>query len=303
MNAARGLLPMARIWIILAAVGLLSSSVHAQWDHPFGPPCDSPTSAHRQAVAQAMELYDDLRGMNRQDPTDYFVLQFRLRELPVACAELSIWTLVELASLEALSFELGRAPLGFGNGDDFAPLLEKWQAWARDFLAETDFPSDGLKTQFWLGSHSNYRGGGIQVGCASYLLPVDIAMARGRDTLAELSLALNALFDPEQGHPDSAVETEDWIKLLGLSVTGVHIDDGMAEITLGGRLRGIGSCGDAILEAQILQTVFQFTDIKRARITDGETNLRQIVDMSDRLSGVERRNYVYQRDELDWLRG
>ncbi len=158
------------------------------------------------------------------------------------------------------------------------------------------------KTQFWLGSFSNYQGQGIEVGCQSYLLPVDTGLARGRNTLAELSLALSALFAPEQRHPNSKVETEDWIKELALSVAGIHIDEGMAEITLKGPLKGIGSCGDAILEAQILQTVFQFSDIARARITDGETNLREIVDMSDRLSEEERAEYIYQRENLYWRR-
>ncbi len=303
MNAARSLLRTARIWIILVHVGLLIAPVNAQWDHQSGPPCDSAASDHREAVEQGMQLYDDLRAMNRVDPTDYFVLQIRLSEMPVTCAELSIWTLIELASQEALFFELARAPLGFGAGEDFAPLLEKWRAWARDFLAETDFPPEGLKTRFWLGSYSDYRGGGIEVGCASYLLPVDTAMPQGGRALAELALALSALFDPEQNHPDANVETVDWIKLLGLTVAGIHIDAGMAEIELGGRLRGIGTCGDAILEAQILQTVFQFAEIKRARITDGERNLRQVVDMSDMLSEEDLREYIYERAELDWLRG
>ncbi len=293
---------MSRIWIILVVVGLLNSSVNAQWDYQFGPPCDSKVSAHRKAVAQGMELYDGLRAMNRLDPTNYFDQLFRLFEMPITCAEVSVWTLIELANLETLPFELVGTQLGFGNSEDFAPLLEKWQAWATNFLSEPGFLSEGLKTRFWLGSHSNYRGGGIQVGCASYLLPVDIAMARGRNTLAELSLALSALFDPEQSHPDADVETEDWIKLLGLTVAGIHIDEGMAEITLSGQLKGIGACGDAILEAQILQTVFQFSDVSRARITDGETNLREIVDMSDQLSEEERRDYIYQREKLDWLR-
>lgn len=174
--------------------------------------------------------------------------------------------------------------------------LRNGRLWATKFLSED------LKTQIWLGSFGNYQGRGIEVGCESYLLPVDTGLERGRSTLGELSLALSALFDPEQSHPNGAVETEDWIKELGLSVAGIHIDEGMAEIALGGQLRGIGTCGDAILEAQILQTVFQFSDINRARVTDGAFNLRQIVDMSDMLSERELREYIYERETLDWLR-
>ena len=176
------------------------------------------------------------------------------------------------------------------------PLLETWQAWATEFVAAE------LKTQIWLGSFDNYKGQGIEVGCASFLLPVDIGHPRGSNTLAELSLALSALFDPARNHPDSDVKTEDWIKALELSVAGIHIDEGMAEIALDGQLRGIGSCGDAILEAQILQTVFQFAEISRARISDGERNLWEVIDMSDRLSAQERGAYIYDREDLYWLR-
>ncbi|MCY3832325.1 MAG: hypothetical protein OXG85_04875 [Chloroflexi bacterium] len=193
-------------------------------------------------------------------------------------------------------YEENDIQLGIGSSEDLAPLLDKWQAWA------TAFVSAELKTRFWLGSFSNYQGRGLEIGCLSYLLPVDTGLTRGRNTLAELSLALSALFDPERMHPGGEVETEDWIKELGLSVAGVHIDAGFAEIALGGQLRGIGTCGDAILEAQILQTVFQFSAIERARITDGDMNLRQIVDMSDRLSEEELRAYIYDREDLYWLR-
>ena len=116
-----------------------------------------------------------------------------------------------------------------------------------------------------------------------------------------MRLALEAQFDPTQNH--RTARTEDWVKGLSLSVAGIHIDDGFAEITLGGELRGIGTCGDAIVEAQILQTIFQFSDIKRARVRDGSLNLRQIVDMSDKLGADALNAYIYHRADLDWLRG
>ena len=70
---------------------------------------------------------------------------------------------------------------------------------------------------------------------------------------------------------------------------------GFAEVMLGGRLRGIGACGDAILEAQILHTIFQFDEIDRARVRDAAMNLRQITDASDRFSQEELRQFIYTR--------
>ena len=82
---------------------------------------------------------------------------------------------------------------------------------------------------------------------------------------------------------------------MGLFVESIQIDDGFAEVLLGGRLWGIGSCGDAILEAQIMQTIFQFDEIDRARVRDSAMNLRQITDMSDRFSQEALYNFVYTR--------
>lgn len=156
--------------------------------------------------------------------------------------------------------------------------------------------TDDEKTiKFWVGSFSDYESQGIMVGCESYLLPVSTATERGDDLAGDLQAALEALFDPEQAHP--VAETEDWVKQLNLSVESISIVDGEAEVNLGGTLMGIGSCGDAILEAQILQTVFQFETIERAKVSDGVTNLWEITDMRDELSPEQRKNYVYTRQE------
>ena len=289
---------MTRIWLLLL-IGSLGWLAQAQQD--LGPPCDSQNSAHRQAVQAGMAIHAQLRSLEapetRQAAGEAIAALAELWDQLdyLGCAEITSWALISQASYVALIHELEAAPLGFSSSQALAPLLEDWRDWAGDFLAET------LKTQFWLGSFEDVQWRGIRVGCDSALLPVDTGHERGRDTQAELRLALSALFDPERRHP-TELETEDWIKQLGLSVAEISIDAGFAEIELGGQLRGIGTCGDAILEAQILQTVFQFADIKSARISDGERNLWEIVDMSDMLSPAERKGYIYQRQELDWLR-
>jgi len=287
--------------IICLSVTPLQAQTAQEWiaEHP---PCDSQNSADREAVAGVLATYDAIHDIERNYSntisTDSLVdiSQEIWNPQHLVCAENLALSLVAFAKLLAVAYEDADVQLDIGNSEDLAPLLEKWLAWAAAFVSEE------LRTRFWLGSFSDYRGQGIEVGCESYLLPVDTGLARGGNTLAELSQALSALFDPEQKHPAAGVETEDWIKELGLSVAGIHIDGDLAEITLGGQLMGIGTCGDAILEAQILQTVFQFSDIARARITDGETNLRQIVDMSDRFSMEELKAHIYDREKLSWLR-
>ena len=110
------------------------------------------------------------------------------------------------------------------------------------------------------------------VGCESYLLPVSTATERGDDLAGDLQAALEALFDPEQAHP--VAETEDWVKQLNLSVESISIVDGEAEVNLGGTLMGIGSCGDAILEAQILPDCFP---IRNHRACQSERRRHQLV--------------------------
>ncbi len=149
--------------------------------------------------------------------------------------------------------------------------------------------------QFWVGSFENYEEKGIPYGCGSYLLPVDTDVTRSRNPHTNLSIALEALFNPDLDHPEA--ETEAWLKGLGLSVEEITLEQGEAVVTLSGPLLGIGSCGDAIMEGQILQTVFQFDAIERVKISDGETNLWEIIDQSDKLSDEERQNYVYERSE------
>jgi len=296
---------MRWLGLLLLVICLCGASLQAKTPQDLVaelPPCDSQNSAHREDVKSIIWLFDTIRGTdldvsNASEINSIANAEWLLANLGIAgCAENFPLAAMVIMKFVAVVYEKADIQLDIGNSEDLAPLLEKWQEWA------TSFVSEELKTQIWLGSFSNYQGGGIEVGCESYLLPVDAGLARGRNTLAELSLALSALFDPARNHPAADVETEDWIKELGLSVAGIHIDEGMAEITLNGQLKGIGTCGDAILEAQILQTVFQFSDIVRAKITDGETNLWEIVDMSDRLSEEKRREYIYERENLNWLR-
>ena len=150
---------------------------------------------------------------------------------------------------------------------------------------------------FWVGAYENYADSGIPYGCDGFLLPVDTNIERSGDVAPDLRTALEALLSLDHNHPQA--ETEDWLKTLGLGVADVSLSEGFADIALDGRLMGIGSCGDALMVGQILQTVFQFEDIERVRVSDGVTNLWEITDLTDWYSREYRKNYVYARPDAE----
>jgi len=160
--------------------------------------------------------------------------------------------------------------------------------------------ADDEAIQVWVGTYEDHQEEGIAYGCGAFLLPVDTEIARSGSPYIDLRVALEALFNPELDHPSA--ETEGWLKGLGLTVQEISLVEGAADIRLGGELTGIGSCGDAIMEGQLLRTVFQFDFIERVKISDGVSNLWQIVDQRDRLSEQELKSYIYERETLDWLR-
>jgi len=183
------------------------------------------------------------------------------------------------------------------NGENLRQAADLSGRESRTTYSRAGMQSGDKKTiQFWVGDESDYQGAGFKVGCDSYLLPVDTGILRSDDAIKDLRLALAALFSPDQTHP--VVENFfDWVKKLGLVVEDISIQDGEARVLLAGGLMGIGTCGDAVLEAQIIQTVFQFETIERVMVTDGAMNLLEITDMSDLRSQEERANYVYTRPE------
>lgn len=175
---------------------------------------------------------------------------------------------------------LAACNMPYGLREVFVPVSEK-----------TDTRAETIK--FWVGSSTDYESQGIAAGCGDYLLPVDTGVMPSGDIESDLHVALEALFDPEQNHLET--DTFDWVKQLDLSIERISIVEGSAQIKLHEGLRGIGSCVDAILEAQILRTIFQFEYIYFAFVSDGVTNLRQIIEMSDRFSEEQLYHWVYER--------
>ena len=163
--------------------------------------------------------------------------------------------------------------------------------------AEDSESEDETTIQIWVGTYDDYEGEGIAYGCGSYLLPVDTGITRSGDTIEDLRLALEALLSPDLNHPEA--NTEDALKDLNLAVEEITIVEGEAVVALAGTLLGPGHCGDAIIEGQILQTVFQFEAIERVKVSDGETNLWTMIDLTGWYSEAYRDNYVYERPDAE----
>ena len=129
------------------------------------------------------------------------------------------------------------------------------------------------------------------VGCESYLFPILTDDFIGDDLSSNITLALTAMFDANRNLP--TVYNNFW-NTQSLTVESVEVNGGDVVVNIGGNMMGIGTCGDPILEGQMLQTIFQFDDVQTVKVVNDERNLRELVDMS----GLEPlTDYVYTRPD------
>lgn len=133
---------------------------------------------------------------------------------------------------------------------------------------------------------------GIDVGCGDTAVAVASGITPSGDTAADLLFALQALIDYRTATAAPGLSTA--LTIAGAPITTLAINDGLAVIEIDEPLTLVGVCGDARLEAQVLLTIFQFSDIERARISFGGVNLKQQLD----LSGQTTADAVYTRDDV-----
>lgn len=143
--------------------------------------------------------------------------------------------------------------------------------------------------EYYAASDGNYSDRTIPVGCDGWLAPIDTDTFATGDTARDVNMALTALFDPNRFNPSSAYDN--LLKDKNLFVRSVTINNGQANIEIGNQLMGIGTCADALMEAQIVRTVFQFADINSAKIIIGDQNLHQLTDGKGDITI----DYVYPR--------
>lgn len=150
---------------------------------------------------------------------------------------------------------------------------------------DTDAP-----ISYWLASDTSQSDDSIEIGCETFLTPIETETAQSDDAAQNIEQALDALFTNSADAP-----YRNWWQPYSMSINEITVDDTQfAEISLSGDFLLIGTCGDAEIEAQILYTIFANSTIETARIMiDGE-NLAQTVDMS----GQSDENTIFTRDDV-----
>lgn len=138
--------------------------------------------------------------------------------------------------------------------------------------------------EYWVISSKSDHTRAIQLGCESYIVPRKTAMLYTDDTLADLNTAFRGLFlyNPDPENADNLMAN--YLRDQSLFIEQASLEDGHLTVNIGGELQGVGVCIDPVIEGQIIQTIFQFEDIERATVMNGDINLRQFVDMSGRPS-------------------
>lgn len=173
---------------------------------------------------------------------------------------------------------------------DMSGLNQKDTYTWEEFQNKPPLDTSGI-IRYWVESETNGVSDAITVGCESYLAPLLTNSMKSDDTVSDLKIAFDALFDPDRKNP-STVFTN-LLKDQNLRAFDISVEDGHAIVNIGPKLLGIGTCADPIIEGQIIQTIFQFEAIQTATVyINGDRNLRQLVDQSGR---PEISEYVYTR--------
>lgn len=108
---------------------------------------------------------------------------------------------------------------------------------------------------------------GETFGCGDSLVAVEVTFA---PTIAPLTAALEQLFEIERFYGQSGLYNA--LASSNLSVQGIDIDNGAAQINLTGTLRLGGACDNPRVEAQIRQTALQYATIDSVTINiNGES--------------------------------
>lgn len=148
--------------------------------------------------------------------------------------------------------------------------------------------------EYWIISSIEESDKAIDVGCGSYIVPRKTPTTVSDDTLADLNTALRWLMTASPTERDGDhISNSYWLD-QGLFIEHAEIHDGHADIDIGGVYHEVSDCIDSVLEAQFVQTVFQFDDIQTAKITNGETNFRQFIDTSGKLKVAD---HIYARSD------
>jgi Sporulation and spore germination len=103
---------------------------------------------------------------------------------------------------------------------------------------------------------------GELIGCGDSVIPVDVAIPPTKEVLRaslEKLLSIKSQFYGESGLYNSLYQSD-------LQIESISLDNGKAEIYLTGTMMLGGECDNPRVEAQLMSTVFQFSNIQVASI-------------------------------------
>ncbi len=160
-------------------------------------------------------------------------------------------------------------------------------------ISDQDTPIE--RVEFYLIIPEDDGQSGPPVGCGDSAIAVWRDRAKTGSLAGDIQASLEELFSIEtmaygqSGFVHSLYDAD-------LTVQRVTVEENAAVIELAGTLQLVGTCGDARMEAQVLYTVFQYSEFDSALITVNGANLKRLFDLAGTVSVDE----PYMRSEVQF---
>ncbi|QPC84694.1 LysM peptidoglycan-binding domain-containing protein [Phototrophicus methaneseepsis] len=175
----------------------------------------------------------------------------------------------------------GRIPSDVDAGDEwvFVVVLDNEETISEVFEVTTGTPTEEPdsnlfeRTNIYLIALEDAGATGEEIGCGDSLVPVEVAI---EPTIAPLTAALTYLFENnEQYYGQSGLYNPFYNS--DLSVDGIDIIGGNAQIELSGELSLAGACDNPRIESILQQTALQYSTIDSVDITINGEPLDQLL--------------------------
>lgn len=120
----------------------------------------------------------------------------------------------------------------------------------------------------------------IIVGCDSYMTTIDTGIERTGNVSQDIETALNEMFTANTAFFEESVAiTNFWGGGDFIAETNTF-EGSRVNLDISGELLLQGACSDAVMEAQLLLTIFDNNLVEEAYITINGENMKQIFDAS-----------------------
>ena len=166
----------------------------------------------------------------------------------------------------------------------------------RNSLSTPDTPETeiaGVEIPIWMGSEDPIDESSIAIGCGTYITPIEAGVTAPDDLAVHIQTSLETLFNT----PADDTLNNQWAE-QNLTVDAVLVNpDGQVDITISGDFSLIGTCADAEMQAQILQSIFVDPAVDSAFVLINGDNLKRIFDMS----GTTLPDSVFTPDDIPYV--